>query len=150
LDDTRRNGGSGAHGSETFDFLGFTHICGKMRKTGKFLAQRKSVTKRLRAKLQAVKAELHRRWHDPVPEVGAWLRRVVQGWFNYHAVPGNGPSLVRFRSQVAWLWLRTLRRRSQRGRMTWAQFALLADSWLPRVRILHPSSASRFDAKHPR
>ena len=66
------------------------------------------------------------------------------------AVPGNGPSLGRFRSQVAWLWLRTLRRRSQRGRMTWAQFALLSDVWIPRARILHPSPALRFDAKHPR
>ena len=135
---------------ETFDFLGFTHICGKMRKSGKFLVQRKSITKRLRAKLQAVKAELHRRWHDPVAEVGAWLRRVVQGWFNYHAVPGNAYSLGRFRRQVIWLWLRTLRRRSQRGRLTWAQFLPLINAWIPRARILHPPSALRFDARHPR
>jgi group II intron reverse transcriptase/maturase len=135
---------------ETFDFLGFTHICGKMRKTGKFLVQRKSITKRLRATLQKVKAELHRRWHEPVPEVGEWLRRVVRGWFNYHAVPGNLPSLQRFRSQVIWLWLRTLRRRSQRGRMSWTRFKPYVDAWIPRARILHPPSALRFDAKHPR
>jgi group II intron reverse transcriptase/maturase len=135
---------------ETFDFLGFTHICGKMRTTGKFLVQRKSVSKRLRAKLQQVKTELHRRWHEPVPEVGEWLGRVVQGWFNYHAVPGNLPSLQRFRSQVIWLWLRTLRRRSQRGRMSWTRFKPYIDAWIPRARILHPPSALRFDAKHPR
>src|SRR5205085_7618470 len=103
---------------ETFDFLGFTHLCWKTR-TGRFLVQRKTMKKRLRAKLQAVKAELRRRWHDPVPEVGRWLQRVVQGYFNYHAVPGNGASLEQFRTQVIRLWLRTLRRRSQRSRLTW-------------------------------
>jgi group II intron reverse transcriptase/maturase len=135
---------------ETFDFLGFTHICGETRTGGKFLVQRKTIQKRLRAKLQEVKAELHRRWHEPVPEVGQWLQRVVQGYFNYHAVPGNGKNLERFRTQVVWLWLRTLRRRSQQGRMTWVRFTRIAAAWIPSVLILHPHPSVRFDARHPR
>lgn len=135
---------------ETFDFLGFTHMCGKTRASGKFVVQRKTIQKRLRAKLQKVKAELHRRWHEPLPVVGRWLRRVVDGYFNYHAVPGNGASLGQFRTQVIWLWLRTLRRRSQRGRMTWHRFSLVAAVWIPRAAILHPYPYVRFDARHPR
>lgn len=135
---------------ETFDFLGFTHICGKFAKSGKFVVRRKTIQKRLRAKLQHVKAELHRQWHAPVPEVGQWLHSVVQGYFNYHAVPGNGASLGRFRTQIIWLWLRALRRRSQRSRMSWTRFGPIVATWIPRARILHPFPALRFDAKHPR
>lgn len=135
---------------ETFDFLGFTHICGHTRAAGKFVVLRKTIRKRLRAKLRQVKAKLHRRWHDPVPAVGQWLQRVVQGYFNYHAVPGNGASLHQFRSQVIWLWLRTLRRRSQRGWISWQRFAPLVSAWIPRALILHPYPYVRFDAKHPR
>jgi RNA-directed DNA polymerase len=135
---------------ETFDFLGFTHICGKTRITGRFIVRRKSIQKRLRMKLQQVKAELHHRWHDPVSAVGQWLRRVVQGYFNYHAVPGNGASLERFRTQVIWLWLRTLRRRSQRGRMTWRQMGRVVAAWIPHAAILHPYPYVRFDARYPR
>lgn len=87
---------------ETFDFLGFTHLCGTTRKTGRFIVKRQTIRTRLSAKLQALKAELRHRWHVPVPQLGQWLRSVVQGWFNYHAVPGNmdkrlpqsGPSVL--------------------------------------------------------
>jgi group II intron reverse transcriptase/maturase len=140
----------GAGKPETFDFLGFTHICGKFAKTGKFVVRRKTIQKRLRAKLQQVKAELHRRWHMPMAEVGRWVQRVVQGYFNYHAVPGNRASLESFRSQIIWLWLRTLRRRSQRSRMRWSRFGPIVATWIPRPRILHPFPALRFDARHPR
>ena len=119
---------------ETFDFLGFTHICGKTRKTGRFIVQRKTIRKRLSAKLSELKEELRRRWHEPVAEVGKWLRSVVQGYFNYHAVPGNMDSLHSFRAQVIWRWFRALRRRSQRGRMTWERFWPLVDRWIPRAR----------------
>src|SRR6266849_8735218 len=85
---------------EVFNFLGFTHICGKTRKTGRFIVRRKTIPKRLSAKLSELKAELRRRWHQPVAEVGKWLRSVVQGYFNYHAVPGNMDSLNSFRAQV--------------------------------------------------
>jgi hypothetical protein len=103
---------------ETFTFLGFTFICGKSRR-GKFLLFRKTRRDRLRAKLQEIKEELRRRMHQPVPEQGQWLRQVVTGFFNYHAVPTNGRALVVFRHHVATLWHRALRRRSQRDWTTW-------------------------------
>ena len=134
----------------TFDFLGFTHVCGKTRKTGRFIVKRKTIRKRLSAKLKVVKEELRRRWHQPVPEVGRWLKAVVQGYFNYHAVPGNMDSLNSFRAQVIWRWYRALRRRSQRSRMTWARFWPLVDQWIPSAKILHPHPNVRFDASHPR
>jgi group II intron reverse transcriptase/maturase len=135
---------------ETFDFLGFTHMCGKTRARGRFIVRRKTIRKRLSAKLQAVKRELRRRWHVPVAAVGRWLRSVVQGYLNYHAVPGNMESLNTFRSQVVWLWYRALRRRSQRSRMTWQRFLRLVDQWIPSATIRHPYPNVRFDAIHPR
>jgi RNA-directed DNA polymerase len=135
---------------DTFDFLGFTHICGTTRKTGRFIVKRQTIRTRLTAKLKAVKAELRHRWHVPVPHLGQWLRSVVHGWFNYHAVPGNMDSLNVFRSQVLRHWFRALRRRSQRRPMTWARFLRLVRRWLPSARILHPHPNVRFDAIHPR
>ena len=88
--------------------------------------------------------------HQPVPAVGAWLRRVVVGYFNYHAVPFNGPSLNSFRTQVIRLWWRTLQRRSQRRRLTWERFSPLVRVWIPPARILHPYPSVRFAATHPR
>jgi group II intron reverse transcriptase/maturase len=135
---------------ETFDFLGFTHMCGKTRKTGRFIVKRKTIRKRLSAKLKELKEELRRRWHEPVAEVGRWLKSVVQGYFNYHAVPGNMDSLNSFRAQVIWRWYRALRRRSQRDRMTWERFWPMVDRWIPSAKILHPHPNVRFDAIHPR
>jgi group II intron reverse transcriptase/maturase len=135
---------------ETFDFLGFTHLCGTTRKTGRFIVKRQTIRKRLSAKLKALKAELRHRWHTPVPQLGQWLRSVVQGWLNYHAVPGNMDRLNAFRSQVLRLWFRALRRRGQRRPMTWARFLVLVRSWIPNAKILHPHPNVRFDAKHPR
>ncbi|WP_371131163.1 group II intron reverse transcriptase/maturase [Microbacterium sp.] len=135
---------------DTFDFLGFTHLCGTTRKTGRFIVKRQTIRKRLSAKLKALKAELRHRWHTPVRQVGQWLRSVVQGWLNYHAVPGNMDSLNVFRSQVLRYWFRALRRRSQRRPMTWARFLRLVGRWIPSARILHPYPNVRFDAMHPR
>jgi len=135
---------------EVFDFLGFTHICGKTRKTDRFIVKRKTIRKRLNAKLSGVKEELRRRWHAPVADVGKWLRAVVRGWLNYHAVPGNMDCLNCFRSRVIWLWFRALRRRSQRRRMTWDRYLRLVRHWLPSARIIHPHPNVRFDAMHPR
>jgi len=146
--DNRRKAGEGK--PETFDFLGFTHICGQTRKTGRFIVKRKTIRKRLSTKLRELKGELRRRWHQPVAEVGRWLKSVVQGYFNYHAVPGNLDSLKAFRHQVIWRWYRALRRRSQRSRMTWARFRPLLIRWIPTARILHPHPNVRFDAMHPR
>jgi RNA-directed DNA polymerase len=135
---------------ETFNFLGFTHICGKQRKNGKFLLLRQTVRKRLLTKLQELKVELRRRRHQPVAELGKWLKSVVQGHFNYYAVPGNLTSLKRFRIEVSKRWIRALRRRSQRHRITWVRLTALVDRWLPAPQILHLYPNLRFDAKHRR
>jgi group II intron reverse transcriptase/maturase len=122
---------------ETFDFLGFTHSCGKTRK-GRFIVLRQTARKKLRAKLKEVKTELRRRLHAPVPEVGKWLGSVIRGHYNYYGVPLNFPLLEAFHHQVARLWKRALSRRSQKGGMTWARMCRLTRRWLPPARIMHP------------
>jgi len=134
---------------ETFNFLGFTFICGRSRK-GKFLLKRRTRRDRLRGKLKEVKEELRRRMHQPIPEQGAWLAQVVRGFFAYHAVPTNGAALGAFRHHVKRLWLRTLRRRSQKDRFSWQRMKRLADDWLPQPRILHPWPNVRFAVKYSR
>ncbi len=134
---------------ETFDFLGFTHICGKTR-AGKFQVLRKTVSKRYRNKLRELHHELEQRRHLPIPEQGKWLRSVVQGHLNYYAVPGNFKVVSNFVEEVKRLWLRALQRRSQKSRMTWDRFGPLATGWLPRIRITHPYPEQRFAVTHPR
>jgi RNA-directed DNA polymerase len=123
---------------ETFNFLGFTHICGKKRSNGRFTVLRQTIRKRLQAKLSEVKAELKRRMHDPIPDVGQWLRSVVGGHIRYYGVPTNGTALYTFRFQVGRLWHRTLLRRSQKARMLWDRMRRLIDRWLPAARTCHP------------
>ena len=134
---------------ETFDFLGLTFICGKSRR-GKFLVTRKSRRDRMRAKLKDIKKGLRLRRHQPIPKQGKWLAQVVGGYFNYHAVPTNGPMLATFRFLVTELWQRTLRRRSQTDHTNWQRITWLADCWLPPPRILHPWPELRFAVTHPR
>ena len=134
---------------ESFKFLGFTDICAKSRR-GYFLLKRKSRSDRMRAKLQAIKQELRRRMHQPIPVQGKWLGQVVSGWFNYHAVPTNGRALCALRFFVTDLWRQTLRRRSQKDGTTWERITRLADDWLPKPKILHPWPQQRFAVKHPR
>jgi group II intron reverse transcriptase/maturase len=143
----RRQRGEGR--PETFDFLGFTHKCAKTRSKGWFTIHRHSMTKRIRATLQAIKLKLRKRMHAPLGETGRWLRRVVQGWLNYHAVPSNSQRLSRFVDEVTRLWLQVIRRRSQRGRSrwTWERMQRLARIHLPRPRILHPYPDQRFRAR---
>jgi RNA-directed DNA polymerase len=135
---------------ETFNFLGFTHICGPHRKTGYFTVTRTTISKRLAAKLTQLNAELKQRMHDPLPETVKWLQSVVRGYFQYHAVPGNEKRLGAFRTNVLRLWLRQIRRRSQRSRWTWDRFLERLGGLLPEVCTLHPYPQARFDAKHPR
>jgi group II intron reverse transcriptase/maturase len=134
---------------ETFNFLGFTFICGKSRK-GRFLIKRKTRQDRMRAKLLDLKEEMRRRMHWPISEQGKWLRQVVTGFFNYHAVPTNSRALAAFRFHVITLWRRTLQRRSQKDQKTWDRIAHLTEEWLPKPRILHPWPSVRFAVKHPR
>src|SRR6201981_1680475 len=123
---------------ETFNFLGFTHICGQKRGNGRFTVLRQTIRKRLQAKLSEVKAELKRRMHDPIPEVGQWLRSVVSGHIRYYGVPTNRAALYTFRFQVGRLWHRTLLRRSQEARVLWDRMRRLIDRWLPPARTCHP------------
>ena len=132
----RRRGGRGK--PETFNFLGFTHICGKKRSNGMFTVLRQTIPKRLQAKLSEVKAELRRRWHDPVPTVGQWLQSVVRGHLRYYGVPMNQRALAVFRFRVGWLWHRALGRRSQKARVSWERMRRLIDQWLPPARVCHP------------
>jgi RNA-directed DNA polymerase len=134
---------------ETFNFLGFTFICGKTR-SGKFQIKRKTRSDRMRAKLREIKMQLRRRMHQPIPEQGRWLGRVVRGYFNYYAVPTNAPTLDTFRHHVTDLWRRALRRRSQKDRATWARMTQLVEAWLPKPVILHPWPSERFAVTHPR
>jgi RNA-directed DNA polymerase len=134
---------------ETFTFLGFTHICSRDRR-GWFLLVRKSRRDRMRDKLKAIKDQLRRKMHEPIPDQGRWLAQVVRGYFAYHAVPTNILSLRAFRHYVIDAWRRTLSRRSQRGQVTWETMLRLATQWLPMPRILHPWPKDRFAVKHPR
>ena len=129
---------------ETFDFLGFTHICGKNRKGG-FLIRRQTVRKRLKEKLCQVKETLRRMMHIPIPEQGQYLARVLNGFFNYYAVPTNSRAINSFYRHVGWYWFRTLRRRSQTSKLTWERMKRLTDKWLPPARLRHPLPDMRFD-----
>ena len=130
---------------ETFDFLGFTHICATRRKDGKFKLLRKTIGKRLRSKIKEVRQTLQRHRHKPVAEQGRWLRSVVQGHFNYYAVPGNREALDTFRTQIGHAWLRALRRRSQKGRnLTWERMQKQMMKRIPAARVLHPYPNQRF------
>jgi hypothetical protein len=139
----------GAGKPETFNFLGFTHYCGRRHKTDTFIVWRITAKKRMVAKLKAIKAELRRRMHASPCEVGAWLRTVVNGYYQYHAVPGNLRQLHTFRYRVNRLWRTAMARRSQRARKTWAQLAPIFDKWIPYSRVLHPYPEARFYATHP-
>jgi RNA-directed DNA polymerase len=134
---------------ETFDFLGFAHISGK-NSLGRFMVRRTTIRKRMRSKLRQIKQQLRMRMHHPVPQTGRWLKSVVQGHFNYYAVPGNLASLGAFRDRVLALWWRTLRRRSQQHRPSWTRSLTLASRWLPPPSTLHPFPEARFAAIHLR
>src|SRR6202790_1497762 len=133
----------------TFNFLGFTFICGKSRR-GKFLIQRKTRRDRMRSKLKEIKQALRRRMHQDIPAQGKWLVQVVKGYFNYHAVPTNRHTLVVFRDEVTQAWRRTLSRRSQKGYIAWEQMKSIAEAWLPKPKILHLWPRQRFAVRDPR
>jgi RNA-directed DNA polymerase len=127
---------------ETFDFLGFTHICARTR-TGRFWVRRITISKRMRAKLAEVKDQLKARRHQPIPEQGRWLGSVVRGHCAYYAVPGNRTAVASFRTQVTRYWHKALERRSQRTRIGWGRMNRLATRWLPPARVMHPFPDAR-------
>lgn len=135
---------------ETFTFLGFTHFCGQRISDGAYIVWRITAKKRMVAKLKAIKAELQHRRHHCTTEVGAWLRTVVLGYYQYHGVPGNSTQLRIFRRRVGRLWRGVLVRRSQRAQVRWDRLSPLLLRWIPPPRILHPYPDARFAATHPR
>ncbi len=142
----RRRKAQGLGKPETFDFLGFTHFCGKT-KHGRFWLRRITISKRMQAKLREVNDQLKRRRHQPLPQQGTWLRSVVQGHLAYYAVPGNTDAVAAFRTQVGRCWYKALRRRSQRTRLNWKRMDRLTTKWLPPARKRHPFPDVRFDAR---
>ena len=123
---------------ETFNFLGFTHICGLTLKNRKFTILRHTINKKLRMKLSEIRTELRRRMHRSIADQGKWLRSVVGGHFRYYGVPNNQKALGSFHYQVADIWYRTLKRRSQKSRLLWPRMKKIRDRWLPPVRVHHP------------
>jgi RNA-directed DNA polymerase len=136
---------------ETFDFLGFTHMCSRTRRDNRFTVRRKTIAKRLRAKLKAVREELMRRRHEPVPVLGKWLRSVVQGHLNYFAVPGNMKAVNAFRTEIVKAWYFALRRRSQKARnLRWERIQRLVRTWIPSAKVKHPYPDQRLCVQYPR
>ena len=134
---------------ETFTFLGFVHQCGSGPR-GLFVVWRQTAKKRMVAKLKQIKQTLRRRMHEPLNQTGTWLRSVLQGFYQYHAVPGNLRAMSIFRYRLKLMWQSTLRHRSQRPNVGWAHIGPLFDRWLPPPRVLHPYPGKRFDVTHPR
>ena len=134
---------------ETFNFLGFTFICGRSRR-GAFLLRRHTRRDRMRAALEEIKDEMRRRRHDSLTDQGRWLRSVVAGYFAYHAVPTNAQAIGAYRHHVLDLWRRSLKRRSQKGHVTWARMDRLANEWLPPPHVLHPWPEERMAVRYPR
>ena len=134
---------------ETFDFLGFTHYCRKTRH-GRFGLGRKPAAKRVRRTLKRIKEVLRRRMHHDLHEVARWLGRVVNGWLNYFAVPTSSLQLEQFVRALQRIWMKVLRRRSQRGRFSWKRLQVLVDRYWPKPRIRHPWPGARFAVKYPR
>jgi len=127
---------------DTFDFLGFTHICSKSRR-GKFTVLRKTSAKKLRNKLAELKKTMRERLHWSIPDLGKWLKSVIIGHCRYYGVPWNGKSITRFRSEIIRMWCRSLRRRSQKHRITWKRMSRIAKRWLPSPFICHPYPLER-------
>jgi len=146
---TERRAKRGEGKPETFNFLGFTHMCGTSHKTGYFTVHRRTIGKRMAAKLKDIRVKLRQRMHVSPATTGKWLVQVVRGYFQYHAIPGNWARLKAFRNDVLRMWFQTLRRRSQRSRLSWQRFREGLGSLLPPIQILQPYPNVRFDAKHP-
>jgi site-specific DNA recombinase len=134
---------------ETFNFLGFTHLCGTNHQTGNFTVNRKTIGKRMAAKLKDIRAKLRQRMHARIPGTTKWLQQVVRGYFQYHAVPGNWERMKRISPGCVAHLVSSLTRRSQRSRLNWERFRSRLGDLLPPVQIPQPYPDERFDGKHP-
>lgn len=141
----RKRRGEGS--PETFDFLGFTHYCTLGHKRNRFVVGRKTIRKRMRVSLRIIKAELRKRWHDPLMKTGKWIKKILQGHLNYFSVPGNDKSIWLFFGEVRKHWLKRTRRRSQRGFMSWEKFVRITAPYFPKIRVVHPHPRQRFGVR---
>jgi RNA-directed DNA polymerase len=128
---------------DTFTFLGFTHICGKTRENGKFTIWRHTIKKKMQKKLNEIRDELKIRMHDSIQDVGQWLKTVITGHYRYYGVPGNYEAMNIFRHSIGQLWIRSLKRRSQKVTITWEKMGKLIDRWLPKPHICHEYPSER-------
>lgn len=129
---------------ETFNFLGFTHICGFTQGDNKkFTIRRHTIAKKMRSKILEIKQELRVRMHQPIPEQGKWLKSVVEGHCRYYGVPTNLQQLVAFRYEVTRLWQRSLKRRSQTSDLPWKRMKRIVDRWIPHAKLHHPFPPKR-------
>lgn len=128
---------------ESFDFLGFTHCSGRDLR-GCYQVKRLTIKTRMRKTLSAVRERLMTRRHEPIPDVGRWLRSVVRGYYHYHAVPGNLKRLDGFRTEVCRAWRGALLRRSQKHRLNWLRFNRLTRRYVPTCKLVHPLPPFRF------
>lgn len=104
-----------------------------------------AIKKRLLASLREIKKQLRKRLHEPIGETGGWLKRVLLGHLNYFAIPGNLRSIQCYFIRIRRMWLRSLRRRSQRSRMNWDRFIGIWNRFVPTIRVLHAYPEERFD-----
>lgn len=124
---------------DTFDFLGFTHACGEALSSGKFMLKRYTIKKKARAFLARVKAFIRNGICYSPYAVGNKLKQILTGYFNYFAIPGNQACIGMIRTEVCKYWLRTLRRRSQKGRtFNWQRLKGLVMLFIPHTRVRHP------------
>lgn len=137
----RANRGEGK--PETFDFLGFTHICGKTLQ-GNFTIIRHTIKKRLRTKVLLIKEELRKRMHMRIADTGKWLTRVLAGHYRYYGVSGNLDTMEQFRYQILVRWFSILKRRSQQRTLKWTDMDKIARQWLPRPKVYHDHPLERF------
>jgi RNA-directed DNA polymerase len=145
---TDRRSRRGEGKPETFNFLGFTHICASSEKG--FWVKRIPKKEKVRAKLKELKKKLRRLMHRPVAVVGAWLTKVLNGVYVYYAVPGGLWPLQKMRKQLGYIWFKVLRRRDQRRTLNWGRMRTIVDTWLPQPRLMHPLPAERFFVRNPR
>src|SRR3569833_516762 len=135
---------------ETFNFLGFTHICMILKDGWRFQLRRKTQRKRLWSFLHRIGQELDRRRHEPVYVQGQWLKSVLRGHYAYYSVPTNIETVRNVRHHIKVRWYLSLARRSQRTRLSWKRMNIVATRYLPFPTVLHPWPEQRFLVKHPR
>ena len=128
----------GVRKPETFDFLGFTHLCGNKRNNQGFTVRRQTIKKRLRAKVKQIKEHLKRINSLNVHQQGSWLRKVMHGLINYYGIPGNNKALATLRTEICCHWRKSLRRRGNTRPINWVHMTKLIERWIPKVRIVHP------------